>query len=76
MPAIHIRDVPPDVLEALKRRAAAHHRSLQMELRSILCEIAQDSPAAILSRGLDLILSDANLAGDFGRDTIYGNDGR
>jgi len=36
MKSIHIRDIDPKVLEALKRLASRNHRSLQGELRAIL----------------------------------------
>ena len=36
MPAIHVRDLDDAVIAALKARAAAHRRSLQGEVRTIL----------------------------------------
>ena len=36
MPQLLVRDVPRDVVEALKRRAAAHGRSAEAEHRAIL----------------------------------------
>ena len=54
MPDVLIRDVPDGVIEALKRRARSHHRSLQGELLSLLeeatAENAERSPAAIAAR--------------------------
>jgi plasmid stability protein len=38
MPQLLVRDVPPDVVEALKRRAAEHGRSAEAEHRVILEE--------------------------------------
>lgn len=38
MPQLLVRDVPPDVVEALKRRAAEHGRSAEAEHRIILEE--------------------------------------
>ena len=73
MPAIHIRDIPDGVLEALKRRAAANHRSLQKELRQILVLAAQ-APAG-LPRNLTLKLVQAPaVASNWGRDEIYQDD--
>ena len=36
MTSIHIRDVAPETLQALKGLARSHHRSLQGELHTIL----------------------------------------
>jgi plasmid stability protein len=36
MPQLLVRDVPRDVIEALKQRAAAHGRSAEAEHRAIL----------------------------------------
>jgi plasmid stability protein len=38
MPQLLVRDVPLDVVEALKRRAAGHGRSAEAEHRAILEE--------------------------------------
>lgn len=77
MPAIHIRDIPPEVLEALKRRARANNRSLQTELRHILLKLASESPPAEPLPPLILHLSNAcDTGSSWGRDEIYGDDGR
>lgn len=73
MPAIHVRDVPAEVLDALKRRARRHHRSLQKELRQILLTVAGDEPAAPLPP-LELHLSDASPTGTWSRDELYADD--
>ena len=39
MAQLLVRDVPQDVVEALKRRAAAHGRSAEAEHRAILEEV-------------------------------------
>lgn len=36
MPQLLVRDVPPDIVEALKRRAVEHGRSAEAEHRIIL----------------------------------------
>lgn len=41
MKSLHIRDVPPETIAALKRLARQHHRSLQGELRAILEQAAR-----------------------------------
>ncbi len=77
MKALHIRDLPLDVVEALKRRAARHHRSLQGELKSILCAIASDEPAEEGVPPLRLNLSDTrDGTTQWRREEIYGDDGR
>ena len=48
MATVHVRRLDPDVVERLKRRAAANHRSLEDEIRRILAEAAEDPMAAKL----------------------------
>lgn len=43
MPHLSIKDVPEVVAEALRRRAARHHRSLQGELMAIIEQAACES---------------------------------
>ena len=76
MPAIHIRDVPEDVLEALKRRAASNERSLQGELRHILATIARQEPAGAAMPPIQLHFSDAQPETSWSREEIYGDDAR
>ena len=76
MPAIHIRDVPEDVLAALKRRAIRHDRTLQKELRNILGSIAaEEKPPGPLP---PVKLETSSVAGDttWPREELYGDDGR
>lgn len=40
MPNLSIKNVPEDVVEKLRQRAAANHRSLQGELMALVCEAA------------------------------------
>ena len=44
MSGIHIRDIPQETVLALKRRAKAHHRSVQGEVRAILAQAARAAP--------------------------------
>lgn len=44
MTDVLVRGVPDEVLERLKRRAAANNRSLQGELKEILTESAREQP--------------------------------
>ncbi|MGD2114098.1 MAG: hypothetical protein PVG07_03535 [Acidobacteriota bacterium] len=76
MPAIHVRDIPDDVLDALKRRAARHERSLQRELRHLLSTIAREEPPAEPLPPLELKLSDASPTSSWRREEIYEDDGR
>lgn len=41
MPALHIRNVPVDVVEALRRRAKRHGRSLNAEVLDVLAAGAE-----------------------------------
>ena len=76
MGALHIRDIPPEVLDALKRRAARNERSLQGELRYILRKIAEAEPVAP-PRPLELHLAtDARGKTSWSREEIYGSDAR
>ena len=75
MPALHIRDVPSDVLAALKRRAAREQRSLQGELRYLLAQIARDEPPEEPRAALRLHMSEAR-EGRWNREEMYGDDGR
>lgn len=52
MAQVLIRDLDPAVIEALKRRAKEHNRSLQGELKTILEEAARESQR----KGIDLFL--------------------
>ncbi len=77
MAAIHVRDLPRGVIDALKRRAARNHRSLQQELRRILCAIAaeEENPKPPLAP-IQLKMSRATNSSSWERDEIYGEDGR
>ena len=76
MRAVHIRNIPEDVVESLKRRAARNHRSLQKELTAILCSVAKDGPPVEPLAPLRLKLSRASTETTWSRDEIYGDDGR
>lgn len=44
MPSLSIKDVPEPLLEALRRRAARNHRSLQGELMALIAQAAEEVP--------------------------------
>jgi plasmid stability protein len=76
MPAVQIWDVSPEVIAALKRRAARHERSLEGELRYILAVIAREEPPPPPLPPMDLKFSQAPPSTDWRREEIYGDDGR
>ena len=76
MSSVHIRDVQPATLDALKRLARSHHRSLQGELRAILDRAAQFAPPDEDTRLLDLVTTRTGHAASWNRDEIYGPEGR
>lgn len=77
MAALHIRNVDDAVVEALKRRAAANHRSLEGELRLVVEEAAfgpsRKRPAR---RKLELHTVSVGSKSKYSRDEIYGEDER
>lgn len=75
MSALHIRDVSPAVLAALKARADRHHRSVQGEVKCILeAALIQAEPGA--RRSLTLHLAEVGAPTTYRRDDIYGDNGR
>ena len=76
MTSIHIRDVAPETLHALKRLARSHHRSLQGELHTILERAARMAPPDEAVRTLNLVTVKTGHASAWGRDEIYGSGGR
>lgn len=70
MKSIHIRNVPPATLDALKRLAESHHRSLQGELLSILERAARFAPSEGVDR-LELNFVNTGTSEPLGRDEIY-----
>ncbi|MDP2308750.1 MAG: Arc family DNA-binding protein [Pseudomonadota bacterium] len=76
MQALHVRNVPEHIVAALKRRAEAHHRSLQGELLALLEEAALRAPPAEPPSPLRLVLSAEPVAGTWSREELYDDDGR
>ena len=48
MPNLSIKNVPEHVVERLRQRAAANHRSLQGELMALVCRAAEEGAAGTL----------------------------
>jgi len=55
MPNLSIKDVPEDIAEALRQRAARNHRSLQGELMAIVKQAAQ-APSPAVDEGTRPVL--------------------
>lgn len=70
MQAIHLREVPDEVVAALKRRARANRRSLQGELLVVLEEAALRAPPADPPQ-LRLVMSNAPAPTTWSREEIY-----
>ena len=65
MPALHIRDVPSDVVDALRARARSSGRSLNAELVALLAEEARRyRERGTLTRRLAEIAARVNLPPD------------
>ncbi len=65
MPAVHIRDVPEDILEALRVRAQKNGRSLNAELLRVLAEGARaERQPGEITRRLAEIAARVNLPPD------------
>ena len=83
MPALHVRDVPDEVMTALRERATAHNRSVQAEVRFILSVAAATRPERADLEPLRLIttrtpVNDGRVGAEshWSRSEIYGDDGR
>ncbi len=76
MPGIHVRDLSDETMRALKRRALAHHRSVQGEVREILVEAARAAPPEGGYPPIQLCHVDIGVDRLWTREDIYGDDGR
>jgi plasmid stability protein len=78
MPAVLVRNLDDAVIDSLKRRASASHRSLEAELRVILEEAAAPSSRRKGRRRRALKLHTVAVGGTstHGRDEIYGDEER
>ena len=75
MKSIHIRDVSPATLAALKRLAKSHGRSLQGELHPILERAARTAAPEEETR-LDWITVETGGSPPWSRSEIYDDRGR
>lgn len=77
MPALHIRNVDDSVIAALKRRAAARHRSLEGELRDVLEQAAFPRKGkGAVHRKLQLKTVSIGAKSSYSRDEIYAGEER
>lgn len=76
MPAIHIRDVPEETVDAIKRRAAHHGVSVQQELRQELARLAAEPVEFPRPKSLQLRTVNTGRTETFDRETFYGDDER
>ncbi len=76
MPALHIRDVPEEAVDAIKRRAARHDHSVQQELREVLNKIAGEPVPGARPRRLNLGTVETGRATAFDRADFYDDDER
>jgi plasmid stability protein len=76
MKAVHIRDIEPGTLDALKRLARIHRRSLQGELHAILDQAARLAPAQEEDDGLRLVTVRTGVASRWSRAELYDDQDR
>jgi plasmid stability protein len=76
MKAIHIREIPSETIEALKRLARSNHRSLQGELREILEKASRRAPVSEMDDDLDLVTVRTGSTSTWHREELYGDSGR
>ena len=82
MATLEFPELSEEVLAALRRRASAHHRSLQMEVRLILEEAVRTAPAEAKRVSIASELRMASQAptdhagGRWSREELYDDDGR
>lgn len=63
-----VRDIPPEVVGALKRRAARHGRSAEAEHRSILRAVLQEEIEAGSFKAMLASMPDVGTDDDFDQD--------
>lgn len=76
MKSVHITQVHPETIDALKRPARCNQRSLQGELRAILERAAGLAPPDATTDEFKLVTVRTGYTGSWSREEIYGTDGR
>ena len=76
MKSLHIRDVDPNTLAALKRLAKSHRRSLQGELHIILERAARTAPPEEPEAIAWIMVETCRATSTWSRSEIYDDDGR
>jgi len=76
MKSVHIRDIAPGTLEALKRLARSNHRSLQGELHDVLEKAARRAPPNEADEDLDLVTVNTGRSTKWNREEMYGDSAR
>ena len=76
MKSVHIRDIPQATLDALKRLAKVHHRSLQGELHAILERAARGAPPPDPGSREWITVDTGEAEATWSRRQIYDADGR
>jgi plasmid stability protein len=76
MPALHVRNVDDAVIDALKKRARRHNRSLEGELREILTRAAFSAERR--TGGSQIRIKTVSVPSDstYGREDLYAEEGR
>jgi plasmid stability protein len=76
MKSLLLRGISEEELAALKRRAAAHHRSLQRELHTIVAEAVRSAPRPEKMKPIQLVMSTTTDDSPWVRESWYDDDGR
>jgi plasmid stability protein len=76
MKSVHVRNVTPVTIAAIKRLARAHKRSMQGELREILERAARQAPPEEGDEEFRLITVNTGRKSAWNREKIYGESGR
>ncbi len=70
MPNLSIKNVPEPVVERLRQRAAANHRSLQGELMALVCRVAKEGVEGTLEEDSARFQADALAPAESGWLTV------
>ena len=76
MKSVHITQVHPEAINALKRLARSNQPSLQGELRAILERAARVAPPDTARDEFKLVTVTTGYTDSWSREEIYGADGR